>query len=153
MKDFRAFVLRGNVVELAIGVVIGAAFGAVVNSLVKDILTPLLGLLHVPDLSRASVALGAARVRYGLFVNAVVSLLLVSFAVFFFIVKPLNRLMALHQPAPDVESPKRQCPHCLSSIPREASVCAFCTHEVATADRAVGATKKAGHGAVPARSS
>lgn len=131
MKEFRTFVLRGNVVDLAIAVVIGTAFGAVITSLVQDVLTPLLGLLNVPDFSEASLDVGAAELRYGLFVNAVISFLVVAAAVFFFIVKPVNRLMERKRTEPDVESETRDCPHCVSSIPVTASVCAFCTRDVA----------------------
>jgi len=143
-KEFRTFLMRGNLVDLAVGVVIGAAFGAIVNSLVKDILTPLLGLVHVPDFSQAMINIGrhldahhhvvySAQIRWGLFVNTVISFLLIAFAVFFFIVKPVNRLMARRKPEQDVDLPKRECPECLSKIPTAAKRCAFCTAEVGPA--------------------
>lgn len=130
MKEFRAFVLRGNVLDLAVGVVIGAAFGAIVSSFVGDILTPLLGLLNVPDFSKAAVKVGSAEVRYGLFLNATLSFLLISGAVFFFVVKPVNHLMERMKTEPDVESPTKNCPFCISSIPVQATKCAFCASEV-----------------------
>lgn len=130
MKEFRAFVLRGNVLDLAVGVVIGAAFGAIVSSFVGDILTPLLGLLNVPDFSKAAVKVGSAEVRYGLFLNATLSFLLISGAVFFFVVKPVNHLMERMKTEPDVESPTKNCPFCFSSIPVQATKCAFCASEV-----------------------
>jgi len=130
MKEFRSFILRGNVVDLAVGVIIGAAFTAVVSSLVKDVLTPLLGVFGSPDFSYAFVQVGNAKVMYGLFLNALISFLLVSLAVFFFIVKPTNKLMERRKTEKDVESSTRECPHCLSSIPTKAIRCAFCTSEV-----------------------
>ena len=130
MKQFRAFILRGNVVDLAVGLVVGAAFGAVVNSLVADILTPLLGLLNIPDFSRAAVNVGSAQLRYGMFLNALISFLTVGAAVFFFVVRPVNHLMERMKTEPDVVSLTKECPYCLSSIPEAASRCAFCTSEL-----------------------
>jgi len=133
LKDFKAFILRGNVVDLAVGVVMGAAFGLIVTSLVKDVLTPLLGLANVPDFSRAVVTVGKANIRYGVFVNAVISFVVVAAGVFFLVVKPVNRLMGLREKAE--EPTARECPHCLSSIPIKATVCAFCTREVTPSRR------------------
>ena len=130
LKDFKAFILRGNVVDLAVGVVMGAAFGVIVTSLVKDILTPLLGLANVPDFSRAAATVGEAQIRYGVFLNAVISFLLVSAGVFFFVVRPVNRLMGGRK---EEEPTARECPHCLSSVPIKAVVCAYCTREIAPA--------------------
>src|SRR5438067_2226349 len=95
LKEFKAFVLRGSVIDLAVGVVIGAAFGTIVTSLVKDVVTPLLSLVHLPDFSRAALPVGhhGAVLRYGMVVNAVISFVAISAVVFFFVVKPLNRLM------------------------------------------------------------
>ena len=131
LKEFRAFILRGNVVDLAIGVVVGAAFGAVITSLVKDVLTPLLGIVHVPDFSKAEVAIHSgkklkAAIRYGVFLNAIISFVFISAAVFFGVVKPVNHLMATRKTEPDTESRTRECPYCLSSIPALARRCAFC---------------------------
>ena len=138
LGDFKQFILRGNVIDLAIGVVIGAAFGAIVTSLVKDIVTPLLALIHLPDFSNAFVNVGRhlvggkvrprAQVRYGEVVNATISFLVISAFIFFFVVRPLNRLFG--RDADQAEPENRECPHCLSSIPVAASVCAFCTREV-----------------------
>jgi large conductance mechanosensitive channel len=130
MKEFQAFVLRGNVVDLAVGVVIGAAFGTVVTSLVENVLTPITGIFRVPDFRNLAVEAGSATISYGLFLNALISFLLVSAAVFFFVVKPVNRLMARRKTEPDVESTTRECPECLSSIPKAARRCAFCGSEV-----------------------
>ncbi len=131
MKQFKAFILRGNVVDLAVGLVVGAAFGAVVSSLVADLLTPLLGLLNIPDFEQAAVNVGSAKLRYGRFLNALISFLTVSAAIFFFVVRPVNHLMERMKTEPDVVSPTRECPFCLSSIPEAASRCAFCTSELA----------------------
>ena len=128
LKEFKAFVLRGNVVDLAVGVVIGAAFGAIVSSLVKDVFTPLLGLLNVPDFSEAFVSVGTSKLYYGRLINAVVSFVLLAAVVFFFVVKPLNHLMARGRE--ETEPANKECPHCLSSIPREAKVCAQCTRDL-----------------------
>jgi large conductance mechanosensitive channel len=131
LKEFKSFVLRGNVVDLAVGVVIGAAFGSIVTSLVKDVLTPLLGLLNVPDFGRLSVAVGDDTILYGNFVNAIISFLIVAAAIFFLVVKPVNRFMSGGTPkaAPKV----RECPNCLSSIPAAAKVCSHCGRDVARA--------------------
>ena len=140
-REFNEFILRGNVVDLAVGVVIGAAFGAIVNSLVNDILTPLLGLVHIKDFSKASINIGkhldahhhivySAQIRWGLTVNAVISFLLIAFAVFFFIVKPVNRLMAMRKTEPEPAQLTRECPECLSKVPIAAKRCAFCTSEI-----------------------
>jgi large conductance mechanosensitive channel len=131
MKQFRAFILRGNVVDLAVGLVVGAAFGSVVTSLVADILTPLLGLLDIPDFSQAAVNVGSAQLRYGMFLNALISFMTVSVAVFFFVVRPVNHLMERMKTEPEVESPTKECRFCLSSIPEGASRCAFCGSELA----------------------
>lgn len=130
MKDFKAFILRGNVIDLAVGVIIGAAFSAIVNSLVQDILTPLLGFVGSPDFSNLNFPAGKDSVEYGKFLNAVISFLLISGAVFFLIVRPVNHLMNRKKTEPDVESTTRECPECLSSVPRRARRCAFCTSEL-----------------------
>src|SRR5687767_12523999 len=127
LNDFRNFLLRGNVVDLAVAVVIGAAFGAVVNSLVTDVFTPLLGLLGIPDFSDLKFAAGDAKVRFGLFLNALIAFVTVSAAVFFGVVKPITKLMEMRKTEPDVSSATRNCPECLSSIPVSARRCAFCT--------------------------
>lgn len=132
-NEFQAFVLRGNVVDLAVGVVIGAAFGRVITSLVEDVLTPLTGLLRVPDFKNLQIDLGPSTVDYGLFLNALLAFLLVSAAIFFFVVKPLNRLMESRKTEPDVVSTTKECPRCLSNVPEAASRCAFCTSELTAA--------------------
>ena len=129
LKDFKAFVLRGNVVDLAVGVVIGAAFGAVVASFVANILTPLVSIPGKTDFSRLQLTIGGGVFRYGLFVNAVISFVLIAAAVFFLVVRPINKLMTMRRTEPDVTSTTKQCPECLSSIPKDARRCAFCTSQ------------------------
>ncbi len=127
VREFREFILRGNVVDLAVAVVIGAAFAAVVGSFVADILTPLLGLLGVPDFRQAAITVGSAEVRYGLFLNALITFLLVAAAIFFFVVKPMNALAARRSTGRESAPTTKDCPECLSSIPAAARRCAFCT--------------------------
>lgn len=131
LKEFQAFVLRGNVVDLAVGVVIGAAFGTVITSLVENILTPLTGIFRVPDFKRLGFSVGDSTVAYGLFLNSVIAFILVALAIFLFVVKPVNRLMERRKTEPEVASTTRDCPSCLSAIPMGASRCAFCTSDVA----------------------
>ena len=133
LKDFKAFVLRGNVVDLAIAVIIGAAFGAVVTSLVEDVFTPLLAIPGETNFGELTFTVGGGVIRYGEFLNTVIAFLSIAAVVFFFVVKPVNALMARRKTEPDVESTTKDCASCLSSIPVGASVCAFCTREVAKA--------------------
>ena len=131
-KGFRQFILRGNVMDLAVAVVIGAAFGAVVTSFVTNILTPLIAaIVGKPDFSAFSVTINGAVIGYGLFLNALISFLLVAAAVYFFMVAPMNALKARQargQAPPDPTTKK--CPECLSEIPIAAKRCAFCTSVV-----------------------
>jgi large conductance mechanosensitive channel len=124
-KGFREFILRGSVVDLAVGVVMGAAFGAVVTGFVKDLLTPLIAAIAgKPDFS----AYNGSKFLVGDFLNALISFVLISLAVYFFVVIPVNHLMArfnLNAPAP-----KKVCPECQSEIPVAARKCAFCTSAV-----------------------
>jgi large conductance mechanosensitive channel len=134
LKDFKAFILRGNVVDLAVGVVIGAAFGAVVTSFVNDIITPIIAIPgSAGDFSAYTFEISGAVFRYGAFINAVLSFLIIAASVFFFVVVPVNHLMARRKTEPEVEATTRDCPECLSSIPIGARRCAFCTAEVAPA--------------------
>jgi large conductance mechanosensitive channel len=142
LKDFKAFVMRGNVLDLAVAVVIGGAFGKIVSSFVDDILMPPIGLLlgpvdfrerfidlsgqHHATLAQAEAA-GAAVLRYGAFINAIVGFLIIAFAIFLVVRGVMHFLPA--PPAPDA----RECPHCLSRIPLRATRCRHCTAEVAPA--------------------
>ena len=131
LRDFKTFILRGNVVDLAVGVVIGTAFAAVVSSLVSNILTPIIAIPGSADFSELDVEISGSNIRYGLFLNAVIAFLLVAAALFFFVVRPVNALMARRKTEPEVTERTKECPHCLSSIPELARVCAFCTREAA----------------------
>jgi large conductance mechanosensitive channel len=133
LKDFRAFVLRGNVVDLAVAVVIGAAFGAVVTALVKDLITPLIAIPGKTDFIALHFTIRHSRFNYGDFINALIAFLSIAVAVFFFVVRPLNVVMARYKTEPDVDATTRECPECLSSIPRAAKRCAFCTARVTPA--------------------
>jgi large conductance mechanosensitive channel len=127
IRDFKAFVLRGNVVDLAVGVVIGAAFGAVVTALVKDLVTPLIAAIFgKPDFSGLSFTVHNSKFLYGDFINAIVAFLLIAIAVFFFIVQPVNALIARTRHEPPAEPDTKKCAECLSVIPATASRCAFC---------------------------
>ena len=128
LKDFKAFLLRGNVVDLAVAVVLGAAFGALVAALVRDLLTPIIALIFgKPDFSNLSFTINSSHFLYGDFINFLISFITIAAAVFFFVVQPVNLLMRKRRTEPDVESETRPCTECLSSIPREARRCAFCT--------------------------
>ena len=132
LKGFRDFVLRGNVVDLAIAVIIGAAFTGVVNSLVSDVLNPLIAAVGgKPDFSSVVVHVGSGVVKIGNFFNAVIAFLIVAFVVYFFIVMPTAKIMARFKP-PVVEPPAtKKCPQCKSDIPIDATRCAHCTQPVA----------------------
>ena len=133
VKEFKTFVLRGNVVDLAIAVVIGAAFGAVVTALVKDLITPILAIPGKTDFSALKFTIRKSNFLYGDFINAVIAFVSIAAAVFFFVVKPVNALLARRKTEPEVLSTTRDCPYCLSSIPIAASRCAFCTADVSAA--------------------
>jgi large conductance mechanosensitive channel len=133
LKDFKAFILRGNVVDLAIAVVIGAAFGRIVTAFVEGIITPLLAIPGKTNFGDLHFTVGGGDFRYGDVLNALISFLTIAAVVFFFVVKPVNALMARRKTEPEVESTTKDCAYCLSSIPVGASVCAFCTREVAAA--------------------
>ncbi len=131
LKEFKQFLLRGNVVDLAVGVVIGAAFGTVVSALVSDILTPFISAIaRVPDFSDLSFTVNGSVFMIGRFLNAVISFLLVSTAVFFFIVKPMNLLVSRSHHGPPADPTTKKCVECLSVIPILAKRCAHCTQVV-----------------------
>ncbi|HLJ82558.1 MAG TPA: large conductance mechanosensitive channel protein MscL [Candidatus Eremiobacteraceae bacterium] len=131
MNDFKQFLLRGNVVDLAVGVVIGAAFGTVVAALVKDFITPLVAALAgQPDFSAISFTINNSRFAVGDFLNAVIAFVLVALAVFFFVVKPINFLVARSRKEPPADPTTTKCGECLSEIPIGARRCAFCTSPV-----------------------
>lgn len=129
LKDFKKFIMRGNVVDLAVAVVIGAAFGAVVTSLVGGLITPLIAAIGgQPDFSRLHFTINNSTFMYGQFLNALFSFLVLAAVVFFLIVAPLNKLMARMKPSEEVQGPaERQCPDCLSAIPAAAKRCKYCS--------------------------
>jgi large conductance mechanosensitive channel len=129
LSGFKQFILRGNVVDLAVGVVIGAAFGSVVTALTKDLLTPFIAVLvGKPDFSAIGVTIRGVPFPIGDFINAAVSFLLISAAVYFFVVTPINALVARMRKAPAPADPTtKKCKECLSEIPVDARRCAFCT--------------------------
>jgi large conductance mechanosensitive channel len=147
LKEFKEFVLRGNVVDMAVGIIIGAAFGTIVASLVNDIIMPPIGLLlggvdfanlfmllkagspAGPYASLADAqAAGAVTINYGVFINAVISFLIVAL-VMFLLIRSINRLRR-EEEAPPAEPTTKECPYCLSTIPIKATLCAFCTSEL-----------------------
>jgi large conductance mechanosensitive channel len=131
LKGFKKFILRGNVVELAVGVVIGASFGNVVNSLVKGFLTPLIAVIaKVPDFSGLAFTLNGSKFMYGEFVSALISFLLVAVSVYFFVVLPLNALIARTKRGRVEDPDVKNCHECLSEIPYRAKRCAHCTIEL-----------------------
>ena len=134
MKGFRAFLLRGNVVDLAIAVVIGAAFGAVVTALVKDLITPLIAAIGgKPDFSNLTFTVNNSTFRYGDFINAIISFLIIAAVIYYFIVVPYSRFTDRVMPQPKKQVTTRDCPYCLSAIPLAATRCAFCTAELTSA--------------------
>jgi large conductance mechanosensitive channel len=138
MKGFKQFLLRGNVVDLAVAVVIGAAFGAVVTAFVKDLLTPLVAaIVGKPDFSGLYFEVNGSRFLYGDFINAALSFLLIGAAVYFFVVLPINTLIQRYRKAPAPADPTtKKCPECLSEIPIAARRCAFCTATLQERERA-----------------
>ena len=124
-KGFREFIMRGNVIDLAVAVVIGAAFGAVVRAFVDGLLTPLVGAVFgKPDFSGLLFTINGSAFHYGLFINALISFLLIAAAVYYVVVVPMNRLAELRKRGQDPET--KECPECLSEIPHGARKCAFC---------------------------
>ena len=134
IEEFKTFLLRGNVVDLAVAVVIGAAFGAVVNSLVADIITPIIGaIIGEPDFSQLDFTINDSRFTYGNFLNVLLAFVSIAAAVFFLVVKPVNMLMARKKTEPPVDDTVRECPQCLSKVPRAARKCMYCTSEIGAA--------------------
>jgi large conductance mechanosensitive channel len=134
LKGFRDFILRGNVVDLAVAVVIGGAFGAVVNSLVTDLINPAIAaVVHKPNFSYLIWQVNGGKITYGNFINAVIQFLIIAAAIYFFVVMPLNTLLKKFKPAQAEPPQTRPCPQCLSDIPIAATRCAHCTQPVAAA--------------------
>jgi len=132
IKEFKQFLLRGNVVDLAVGVVIGAAFGTVITALVSDLLTPFIAAIaKVPDFSGIAFTINGSKFMIGHFINALISFILVATAVFFCVVKPMNLLIARSKKGPPADPMTKKCPECLSEIPQEAKRCSHCSQPVA----------------------
>lgn len=139
---FKKFILRGNVVDLAVGVVIGAAFSGVVQAFVKDIITPLIGMFGgIRDLSSWQVTVRGATFAVGDFLNALLSFLLMALVVYFFVVLPVTRLMDKYRSEP-TPAPTRECPECLSKIPQAARRCSHCTAQLAEPSEDVAAAMR-----------
>ncbi len=131
LREFKQFVLRGNVIDLAVAVVLAAAFGAVVASMVKDLITPLIGAIGgQSDFGGLSFTINGSEFRYGAFVNALLAFLIIAAVVFVFVVKPMNHLLERMRREPTPDPDTRKCPFCLSEIQVGASRCAFCTAEL-----------------------
>jgi large conductance mechanosensitive channel len=134
VKDFKEFLLRGNLVDTAVGIVIGLAFAAVVTALVADLITPLIAAIGgQQDFSALKFRINGSQFLYGSFINAVITFVVIALVVFFLVVKPVNHLMAKYKSEPAVDETVKQCPHCISDIPAAASRCAFCTAELGSA--------------------
>jgi large conductance mechanosensitive channel len=140
LKEFRAFILRGNVVDLAVGVVIGAAFGTIVTAIVKGFIDPLVSFVGTGDLAQKGFCVGTCTPKhpghffnYGSVISTMISFIIIAAVVFFFVVKPVNHLMEMFKTEEPAQKTTRDCPECLSSIPIGAHRCAFCTAEVSPA--------------------
>jgi large conductance mechanosensitive channel len=134
LKEFRDFVLRGNVIDLAVAVVIGAAFTAVVNAIVSGLVTPLVAaVIGQPSFEGLTFTINGSDFKYGIVLNALITFVSVAAVVFFLIVKPMNEVMERLKPHHPVDKPTHPCPECLSEIPKAATRCAFCTAQVTPA--------------------
>jgi large conductance mechanosensitive channel len=132
IKDFRDFLLRGNLVDTAVGIVIGLAFAAVITALVADLITPLIAAIGgQPDFAGLTFTINKSHFLYGAFLNALIAFVVIALVIFFLVVKPVNALMARRRTELSVDTPTRPCPECLSEIPEAARRCAFCTADVA----------------------
>ena len=131
LKGFKQFILRGNVVDLAVGLAVGAAFGNVVSSLVKGLITPLVGAIFgTPDFSGIAFTINGSKFLVGDFFNSLISFLLIATVVYFFVVTPMNVLVSRMHKEPPVDPSTKKCPECLSEIPIQAKRCSYCTQPV-----------------------
>jgi large conductance mechanosensitive channel len=134
MAGFKKFLLRGNVVDLAVAVIIGTAFGALVKSFTTDIITPILAAFGgQPDFSTLSFSINGSHFFYGDFINAIITFVILAAIIYYLVVLPVGALLDRYKPSPDEPTPTHDCPHCLSSIPEVATVCAYCTRDVVPA--------------------
>jgi large conductance mechanosensitive channel len=135
LGGFRKFILRGNVVDLAVGIVIGAAFTSVVTAVVTGIFTPLIGLFGIPNFTNLTTHFGGNDFKWGAVITALISFLLTSLVVYFFVVRPMNALQDRFTPHHEPAAPKtRDCPFCLSTVPLKATRCAYCTAQLSPVD-------------------
>ena len=131
LTEFKQFILRGNVIDLAVAVVIGAAFGAIVTSLVTNIITPLIAAIFgQPDFSGLSFTLNGSEILYGAFLNSVIAFLIIATVIFFAVVKPMNAIMTRSRTEPTPDPLTGKCPFCLSEVQIGATRCPFCTQEI-----------------------
>ena len=131
-NGFKQFILRGNVVDLAVGVVFGAAFSGLVNAIVKDLVTPLIGaIITAPDFSQVQFTVHGSKFMLGDFINVFISFILLALVVYFFIVLPMNALIERSRKAPPADPTTKKCPECKSEIPIDARRCAHCTQAIA----------------------
>jgi large conductance mechanosensitive channel len=131
LQGFKQFILRGNVVDMAVGIVIGAAFGKIVEALVKDLLTPLIGALgKIPDFSGYFFTVNESKFMFGEFVNSAISFVIIAAAVYFFVVLPVNTLIAKSKKEAPTDPTTKNCPECLSTIPIAATRCSYCTTKI-----------------------
>ena len=131
VKDFKAFILRGNVVDLAVGIVIGVAFGGLITAFIKDLIMPIIGIFGgTPNFSAVYFSINNSRFLIGDFVTVLIAFIVLAAVVFFFVVRPVNALMARRKTELPADPTTRDCPYCMSSIPLKATKCAFCTADV-----------------------
>jgi len=143
VDEFKTFILRGNVVDLAVGIVIGAAFSGLVQALVKDIITPLIPAHSKTGLSgfAPTIPVIGTQLLIGDFINTIISFLILALVIFFFVVKPVNTLMARYKPKDAGPATTRECPFCLSTVPIKATRCAYCTSQLPPAEEPAAAAR------------
>ena len=143
VDEFKTFILRGNVVDLAVGIVIGAAFSGLVQALVKDIITPLIPAHSKTGLSgfAPTIPVIGTQLLIGDFINTIISFFILALVIFFFVVKPVNALMARYKPKDAGPTTTRECPFCLSTVPIKATRCAYCTSQLPPAEEPAAAAR------------
>ena len=132
LNEFKAFLFRGNLIDMAVGIVIGLAFAALVTAFVADLITPIIAAIFGShDFSQLTFTINGSTFKYGDFINALITFASVAAAIFFFVVKPVNSLTARYRTEPPPDPTIKKCPECLSDIPSAARRCMYCTSEVA----------------------